>query len=293
MDRPSNRVLNAFSVDVEGFIEANIEGFPSAVASRCAIRPAEDDEIRRNTFAIIEWLRNANARGTFFILGRIARDAPDVVRAVAEDGHEIACHSDEHVRLFGMTPDRFREALNRAKQSLEDVAGLEVVGFRAPDFSITSASLWALDILAETGFRYDSSIYPVGMHDVYGIAESETGIHRHANGLLEFPLATRTLFGRAVPFGGGGYFRFYPTRLTRRWMRDANAAGTPVMFYIHPYELGEAIPRVDGLPLLRRLRHYYGCGQGVGRLKRLLDAFDFAPARDVLRSFEERDAVNS
>jgi polysaccharide deacetylase family protein (PEP-CTERM system associated) len=283
-------VVNAFSVDVEGFIEANLEGFPSAVAARCDIRPAEDDEIRRNTFAILEWLEHFDVRGTFFFLGRIARDAPDIVRAVADARHEIACHSDEHCRVFGLTPDRFRAALDRAKRSLEDTTGCEVVGFRAPDFSITNESLWALDVLVESGIRYDSSVYPFGMHDVYGIAGSRTGIHRHPNGLIEFPLSTITLFGRQLPFGGGGYFRFYPIGLTRRWMRRANASGVPVMFYIHPYELGEVVPRVDGLPLLRRLRHYYGCGQGIGRLSRLFEAFRFAPARDVIRAFEEHDA---
>jgi len=276
-------VVNAFSVDVEGFVEANLEGFPAEVARRHTHRPHEDDEIRENTDSVLRLLEGANIRATFFFLGRIARDAPDVVRSVADTGHEIACHGDEHRRLTGMDPSALDEAVRRAKAGLEEVSGQAIIGFRAPDFSITRDSLWAFDILQQAGFLYDSSVYPIGIHDVYGIAGAEAGVHRLANGLVEFPLSTATVFGRRIPFGGGGYFRFYPMALTRRLIRHANAEGRPVMFYIHPYEAGPVVPEVAELPWLRRLRHYYRSGRGGERLASLVRTSRFAPVAEVLR----------
>jgi polysaccharide deacetylase family protein (PEP-CTERM system associated) len=184
--------------------------------------------------------------------------------------------------VFDLEPDEFRGGLASSKALLEDLAGAPVRGFRAPDFSITRDSLWALDTLLELGFGYDSSIYPTGIHDVYGIDGATPGIHTHGNGLVEYPLATAEIAGRRIPFGGGGYFRLYPVSMTERLIRRQNTAGLPCMFYIHPYEVGPAIPRIAGLSAYRKFRHYYNCGNGRARLRRLLERVPFGAAIDVL-----------
>lgn len=242
------------------------------------------DEIRRNTHYLLDLLDERGVTGTFFILGRIARDMPTLVADVSKRGHEIGCHSHEHLRLFGLTPQRIRADLTEAKARLEDAAGAAVIGFRAPDFSITSDSLWALDIIRETGFLYDSSVVPTGVHDVYGVAAAQPGIHRLRNGLVEFPPSTFGIGSARIPFAGGGYFRLYPYSVTRSLLTRANRRGEPVMHYIHPYEVGPLIPRVDGLPRSRRFRHYHRCGTLHARMRRMLLDFRFGPVSEVLRA---------
>jgi polysaccharide deacetylase family protein (PEP-CTERM system associated) len=276
-------VLNAFSVDVEGFVEANAEAFPATARPQAQTDLNVADEIRRNTHAILDLMDETEVKGTFFILGRIALDMPTLVADVASRGHEVGCHSHEHLRLFGMPPERVRHAVIQAKSCLEDAAGAAVIGFRAPDFSITADSLWVLDILREAGFLYDSSVVPTGVHDVYGVASALPTIHRLENGLVEFPPTTFKIGYTRVPFGGGGYFRLYPYRVTQALLSRANRRGEPIMHYIHPYEVGPLIPRVDGLPRSRRFRHYHRCGSLHGRTRRMLRDFRFAPVSEVLR----------
>ena len=151
-------------------------------------------------------------------------------------------HSTAQVVIVGRGAGR-----EAAKDQLEDVAGQKVYGFRAPDFSITEKSIWALDVLREAGFVYDSSIYPFGMHDVYGIKDAETSINKLPNGLLEFPMSTAKFLGKRIPFGGGGYFRLYPLWLTKMFINAVNKRGQPFMFYIHPYEIGPVIPKISEL----------------------------------------------
>jgi len=208
---------------------------------------------------------------------------PSLVKAAARAGHEIACHSYAHIRIFGIDKDEFKEKISAAKHRLEDVSGQRVYGFRAPDFSITKSSIWALDVLKEAGFVYDSSIYPFGLHDVYGIKDADASIHKLPNGLIEYPLSTIELCGVRLPFGGGGYFRLYPLWLTKYFMNTLNKRGVNCMAYIHPYEVGPVIPRIPGLSAHRKFRHYYHCKKGGRRIEKLLQAFKFAPAIDVLR----------
>lgn len=222
-------------------------------------------------------------KGTFFFLGRIGRDLPHLLRETADAGHEIACHSDEHLRVYGMGQDEFRTSLNLAKKSLEDASGKGVYGFRAPDFSITRSNLWALDILKEAGFLYDSSIYPIGVHDVYGVGDAKCFIHTLPNGLVEYPLATFEAFGKRLPFGGGGYFRLYPVVLTKLLIKRMNNQGQPCMMYIHPYEVGTDVPVISEISYYRKFRHYYNCNNGGKRLKRILKSFRFCTAIDILK----------
>jgi polysaccharide deacetylase family protein (PEP-CTERM system associated) len=271
---------NALTVDVEGFAESNRQSFE--IAPEYMNEAAETREVERNMQVLLDLLSEVGLRATFYFVGTVAERLPSVVRETASRGHEIGSHNFVHTRLFDLEPEAFRKGLAASKAMLEDLAGVTVRGFRAPDFSITRATTWALDTLLDLGFTYDSSIYPTGIHDVYGIEDSSPEIHTHDNGLVEYPLSTVAVAGRRIPFGGGGYFRLYPVRMTETLIRRQNAGGQPCMFYIHPYEVGPAIPRISGLSAYRRFRHYYHCSNGAPRLRRLLERVPFGPAVDVL-----------
>jgi polysaccharide deacetylase family protein (PEP-CTERM system associated) len=266
---------------VEGFVESNRESFH--VDAKYIDPARENDEIRKNTAVCLELLEETGVKATFFIVGRIAYDIPELVKQIAKAGHEIGCHNYEHVRLFGTNKKDFTEKISIAKAKLEDISGQKVLGYRAPEFSITSKTLWAVDALRETGFVYDSSVYPVGMHDVYGIKNAEPVIYRFENGLIEFPMATSVVLGKRIPFGGGGYFRLYPLWLTGRFLSKINKQGHACMIYMHPYEIGPEIPKITELSAYRKFRHYYNCKNGTRRVKKLLRMFRFAPTIDVLR----------
>jgi polysaccharide deacetylase family protein (PEP-CTERM system associated) len=274
------RVANVLSVDVEGFASSNVQSF--SVPSRYLDERAERYEIQRNLDVLLGVLSDAGVLATFFFVGSVAEGLPGLVRDVASLGHEVGSHSYEHIRVFGVPPAEFRQKLGESKRHLEDLSSTEVHGFRAPDFSITRSSLWALDVLAELGFLYDSSIYPFGYHDVYGIDGANPSIHRMPNGLVEFPPPTVGFGKRRIPFGGGGYFRLYPVLLTEAMVKKANRSGDPCMLYVHPYEVGPVLPTIPGLSRLRRFRHYHNVGRGEPRLRRLLQAFRFLRAIDVL-----------
>lgn len=279
--KQQSSVINAFSVDVEGFVESNIQSFH--IPDRYINQAEENCEIEQNTNILLEILEEVKVKATFFFVGRLARDIPSLVKKVAQNGHEIGCHSYRHLRIFDIERDEFKEKLTAAKKDLEDISGQPVFGFRAPDFSITDKSIWALDILKELGFIYDSSIYPLGLHDVYGIRNAKSCIHILPNGLIEFPLSTIELLGNRIPFGGGGYFRLYPLWLTNIFLSKLNKQGHPAIFYIHPYEVGPLIPKVSEISAYRRFRHYYNCKNGSIRVKKLLQALRFSTAIEVLR----------
>jgi polysaccharide deacetylase family protein (PEP-CTERM system associated) len=271
--------VNCLSIDVEGFLESNLESVPGAASFRDLRR--ENYEIETNVDAALQLFDEAGVHATFFVVGRIAQDIPQVVRRIADGGHEIGCHSYEHLRVYGLDRHEFGAKLAAGKKNLEDTAGAPVVGFRAPDFSITRSSRWALDLLVEAGFVYDSSIYPIGLHDVYGIPDSPARIHVLPNGLVEWPLSTFEVLGIRFPFGGGGYFRLYPLAITAHYLSSWNQRGQPCMVYLHPYEIGPIVPHVPMSPY-RKFRHNYNCGAGTPRLKRLFRDFRFGPARDIL-----------
>lgn len=274
-------IVNALSADIEGFVESTIQSFNIPVDY--INQSVEDNEIERNTGVLLKILDDAGIKATFFFVGRLAHEIPHLVKEVARAGHEIACHSYAHLRIFGIDKDEFKEKISAAKCRLEDVSGRRVYGFRAPDFSITKSTIWALDILKEAGFIYDSSIYPFGLHDVYGIKDANPFLHEFPNGLIEYPLSIIKLCGMRVPFGGGGYFRLYPLWLTKYFITTLNKQGINCMSYIHPYEVGPVIPKIPRLSAYRKLRHYYHCKKGGERVKKLLQAFKFAPAIEILK----------
>lgn len=229
-------------------------------------------------------LAEFNARSTFFIVGQIATTQPELIREIAEAGHEVACHSWEHQNVHRMSPDEFRLDVRKAKSELEQASGRPVVGYRAPTFSITRETAWAIDVLAEEGMRYDSSVFPVH-HDRYGIPAAPR-VPFLAKGvelsLLEFPPVTYSLLGRNLPAAGGGYFRLYPPAIIRAGIRQVlrDPLGLPVL-YFHPWEFDPDQPR---LPLGRvsRFRTYVGMRRTQSRLRNLLARYNSCPMNEMV-----------
>jgi len=271
-------VVNAFSVDVEDYFHVE--------ALARVVRPGDWDRMEyraeRNTRRMLELLAGQGVRGTFFMLGWIAQRSPGLVRDIHAAGHEVACHGENHQVIYGQSPEQFRRETREAKSRLEDTIGAAVVGYRAATYSITRDSLWALDALEETGFRYDSSIFPIH-HDLYGIPDAPRFPHRPGSGrLIEIPITTVEVLGQRLPCGGGGYFRLLPYRLFRAGLRRVNARdGQAGVFYCHPWEIDPGQPRVAGLSLKSRLRHYTNLDRMEARLRRLLGDFRWARMDEV------------
>ncbi len=288
----SEAIRNALTVDVEDFFQ--VSAFES-----CIDRSRWDDyplRVADNTARILDLFDEYAVKATFFVLGWVAERLPALVPSIAERGHEIACHGYGHQLIYAIGPDSFREDIRRSKAILEEQAGRSVIGYRAPSYSITNDSLWALDILIEEGFKYDSSIFPV-YHDTYGIPGARRFPHlvaRTAGELLEFPPTTYevSLFGRKVnlPVAGGGYLRLFPVALIKGALKSLNRAGEPVMVYFHPWEIDPDQPRIKA-GLKSRFRHYVNLNKTVGKVRVLLENLDFAPMADVLAIGGERYAA--
>lgn len=238
-----------------------------------------------NMAKILAMLAEHNCLATFFVLGWVAETHPEVIVQIAKGGHEVACHSHRHRRVFEMTREEFREDTRKAKQMLEDVSGKKVCGYRAPSFSINQDSLWAFDILAELGFTYDSSIFPV-KHPNYGmsaISRLPFVVDTAHGPLVEFPMPTLEFAGRRSPFGGGAYLRLLPYWYTRWAIRYLNhREGRPVCTYIHPWEIDPEQPRLRG-SLAARLRHTLGLRGLEVKLRNLLRDFEFCPLGLLIR----------
>jgi polysaccharide deacetylase family protein (PEP-CTERM system associated) len=268
-------LLNALTIDVEDYF--HVTGMERVVK-----RSDWDDfpsRVGPNTRRLLQLLADAGVRGTFFVLGWVAERMPRLVREIRDAGHEVGCHSFWHRLIYEQTPAEFRADLRRARGVLEDALGEAVTAYRAPSFSVTDRSRWALDVLAEEGFTLDSSIYPTH-HDRYGIAGTSPEPHRlelPAGTLSEFPPPVWRCLGYPLPVGGGGYFRLYPYALTRHGLRHINAEGRPFTVYLHPWELD---PR-----RLRAFRHYVGLRRTEDRLGRLLKDFRFGTLSQALDEY--------
>lgn len=273
-------VVNAFTVDVEDYyhVSAFAEGIPH---SRW-----HDYESRvvRNTHRLLKLLDTCGVNATFFILGWVADQHPQLVRDIRKEGHEIACHSYWHRLVYDLSPDEFREDLLRSTDAIRQVTGDPVTAYRAPSFSITSRSLWALEVLIEEGYEIDSSIFPI-RHDRYGMPNYERFPHtiRGAGGsLIEFPASVHRLWNVNVPVAGGGYFRLYPIHLTLRWLGMINNChDQPFVFYVHPWEVDPDQPKLAG-SFRSRWRHYHNLGATESKLKRLLQEFRFGTLSESL-----------
>lgn len=273
-------VINAMSVDVEDYFQ--VSAFDEAV-SRDRWDSFES-RVTANTERVLATLARRSTRATFFVLGWVAERYPSLVRKIAGYGHEIASHGYDHRLVFDLTPEEFRADLRRASAAIESAAGVRVRGYRAPSFSITERSLWALDVLIEEGYTYDASIFPIH-HDRYGLPSAPRHIHtitRSAGTLWEVPGSTTRVSGMNLPIAGGGYFRLLPYGWTRLGIARVNRLERqPVVFYIHPWELDPEQPRLPASQLTR-LRHYRNLSETVPRLERLLGEFRFDSIGSIL-----------
>lgn len=281
-----NGICDALSVDLEDYY--HVEAFAHHIPR--SQWPSFPSRVRQNTERVLELLNRYHCRATFFVLGWVAEREPALVREVAEAGHEIACHSYWHRRITTLSPAEFREDVKQARQAIEDAAGVSVVGFRAPTFSITRQSLWALEVLAEMGFKYDSSIFPV-RHDLYGIPGAPRGIHQRqlpsGDSIWEFPPATVRLAGQNLPVAGGGYLRVLPMGFTRWAVRKIHHKDRlPVMVYFHPWELDPSQPRLQA-GWKSRFRHYTGLQKMESRLEELLGNGRFQPVLELLNQVQQ------
>jgi len=269
------------TVDVEDYFQASAFDRIVSRSSWCE----RDSRVVANTHRLLDFFDRARIHGTFFVLGWVAERYPSLVRDIASRGHEMASHGFHHQLTYMLTPDQFREDVKRAKAVIEDAGGCAVRGYRAPSFSIVRSSLWALDVLIEEGYGYDASVFPIH-HDRYGIPDAPRRAHvieRAAGTIIEVPGSTVRIGGTNVPIAGGGYFRLLPYAFTKWGIRRVNAAGEPVVFYIHPWEIDPDQPR---LPVSRTaaLRHYSNLGDTLSRLERLAADFAFDTVAATLQA---------
>ena len=275
--RPGTHI---FTVDVEEYFHAH------ALASAAPLSRWHTLESRvvDSTVRLMDLLARHEAHATFFVLGWVAERYPDLVQAIAARGHELASHGYAHRLVYDQTPDAFREDVRRAKDLIESAAAQPVRGYRAPSFSVTTRSMWALDVLLEEGYTYDASIFPI-RHDRYGIPDAPRWPHTIERGrgrIFEVPGSTVRLGSTNLPVAGGGYFRILPYAWTRWGIARVNTAERqPAIFYLHPWEIDPDQPRLPA-GWLGRFRHYRNLRKAEPRLRALLTDFSFAPLRLVL-----------
>lgn len=268
----ATRVVNAMSVDVEDYYQV------SAFAGH--ISPDQWDAIpgrvEQSTQRTLALFADHDVKATFFTLGWVAARYPSLVRTILAEGHELASHGMQHVRVHEQTPEVFRADIRESKRLLEDTGGCAVRGYRAASFSITERTQWAFDALAEEGYAYSSSVYPI-RHDHYGIPGAPRFAYQPgADGLVEVPISTVSVFGQTLPCGGGGYFRLLPYGLSRWAMRRVNQRDRkPCIFYFHPWEIDAEQPRLEGLTFKTRFRHYTNLSRMERRLGMVLSEFEW------------------
>ncbi len=277
---PVTPIVNALTIDVEEYFHPN--------AMDATVSPAEWDSlphrVERNTLRVLDLLDEHRVRATFFMLGWVAERWPHLLDEVARRGHEVASHGYAHRLVYRQTPRQFRADVVRSKAVIEDRLGAPVCGFRAASYSLVEHTLWALDVLIEEGFRYDSSVFPI-RHDIYGIpnfSRFTVKIRRPGGEIFEIPASTVRLLGRNWPVAGGGYFRLFPYGLTRRALRHLNGReGAPAIVYLHPWELDAEQPRLAA-SAKARFRQYTNLSRTEARLRRLLRDFRFGPIGEAL-----------
>jgi polysaccharide deacetylase family protein (PEP-CTERM system associated) len=283
------KLVNVMTIDVEDYFHVSaFEG----VLPRSRWESLES-RVCANTERLLEIFTDYDVRGTFFVLGWVAERFPKLVHRIAANGHEIASHGYTHRLIYEQTPAEFRDDVRRAKSILEAITGVPVLGYRAPSYSVTARSLWALDVLLEEGYRYDSSIFPI-RHDRYGIPSSPRHPHTIERGhgsLLEAPASTTRVGPMNLPIAGGGYFRVLPFGWTRWGIRRVNRSEQrPVIFYLHPWEIDPGQPRIPA-GWLSRFRHYRNLDRTESRLRMLLGEFRFGRMDAMLQSLTSSGAA--
>jgi len=261
--------LNAMTIDVEDYFQVQALENWIPRGSWDGIPP----RVEANVDQLLTLFSASRVSATFFTLGWIAQRYPEMLHRIASEGHELASHGYDHARVNRLSAAGFREDIRRAKAIIEDTAGCRVLGYRAPTFSIGPDTPWAYEILAEEGYHYSSSIYPI-RHDLYGSVDAPRHPFRPRSGTLwEFPLTTRRLFGQNIPCAGGGYFRLLPYWISRRNLCHVNTEEIPCIFYVHPWEIDAGQPRISGVKMRSRIRHYTNLRKMPARLSRLVRDF--------------------
>lgn len=283
-------LCDVLTVDVEDYF--HVEAFADRVLWQSW--PDFPSRVRANTERVLGIFEEYKCRATFFVLGWVAERNPELIRKIVEAGHEVACHSYLHRRVTSLNPDEFRQDLRRAREVIENAAGVQVLGYRAPTFSIGRNNVWALEILSEEGFLYDSSIFPI-RHDLYGFPEAPRFPYaldlKSRRKLFEIPMTTVRIGGLNWPAGGGGYLRLLPMQYTRWAVRQIHEKEhQPFILYFHPWELDPAQPRITG-KWKSRLRHYVGLARMEGRLRELLGTGSFIAMIDLVRRLDSSGEI--
>ncbi|MGE3864476.1 MAG: XrtA system polysaccharide deacetylase [Burkholderiaceae bacterium] len=279
MRSSKNTIVNAMSIDVEDYFQ--VAAFAPYIDR--AQWGSLQCRVERNVDQILNILDEHNVRATFFTLGWIAERYPALVREIVARGHELASHGYGHLRASDQTPDELRQDLLQAKTVLEDIGGVEILGYRAPSFSIGSRNLWAHDVIAETGHLYSSSVYPIA-HDHYGMPSAPRFPWRTPSGLIEIPPTSIRIAGRNLPASGGGYFRLLPYQVSSWGIRHVNQSENQAcIFYFHPWEIDPEQPRIERADAKAKFRHYLNLSRTAPRLRRLLDGFSWDRVDRVFR----------
>lgn len=280
---PDGGAVNAMTVDVEDYFQ--VSAFESRVDK--AAWDSMPCRVEANVDGILELFDAVGVHATFFTLGWVAERYPAMVRRIVGAGHELASHGWEHRRVNTQSPEEFSRDITRTRETLEDISGTRVSGYRAASYSIGADNTWAWEKLADAGYRYSSSVVPI-RHDLYGMPSAPRFAFHTANDrLLELPISTVSLAGRNINCGGGGWFRLFPYGFSRWALKRINEVeGQSAIFYFHPWEIDPAQPRFDGLDCKTRFRHYLNLGRMHGRLQRLLRDFSWAPMERVFLSAE-------
>jgi polysaccharide deacetylase family protein (PEP-CTERM system associated) len=272
-------ITNAFTVDVEDYFQ--VEAFQGIVRPEQWENGDYPSRVEFNTLRILKLLDQHQVKGTFFILGWVAKRYPQLVTEIASQGHEVACHGFAHQRASSQTYDVFLNDVISAKHCLEDIVSQSVDGYRAPSFSINKSNQWAFDALTEAGFQYSSSTYPV-KHDLYGVPDWPRFPHSRPEGILEIPVPTLRLGERNIPIGGGGYFRLAPYSLSNKLIeRYLAEERQPYSFYFHPWEIDPEQPRISNAKFKSKMRHYVNLGRMEHKVSRLLSDFQWSTMKDV------------
>jgi polysaccharide deacetylase family protein (PEP-CTERM system associated) len=276
-----NAITNALTIDVEDWFHiCGVNDY---------IKPTEWDKyesrVMMNTNKILDILRAKNTKATFFILGYVAERIPEIVEKIHAEGHEIGTHGYSHTPIYDHTQECFIDDLTRSISAIESITKEKVIGHRAASFSITTNTMWALNILADIGMKYDTSIFPV-KHSRYGMPDTPRFPYiidnLEGNGkIIEFPLSTMRIFNRNIGFCGGAYFRLFPYPVILWGIKTINQDGYPAIVYIHPWEIDYKQPRIQ-LPMKRKIIHYLNLRRTLPKLRRLLSDFKFNSVREVL-----------
>ena len=276
-------IINAMSVDVEDY-------FQVSAFEKCTDKSQWDkfeSRVEHNTNRILDLFEDAEVKATFFILGWVAERYPEIVKRITNDGHEVASHGYEHIRVTNQTPDEFRSDVIKTKKILEDISGTEVSGYRAASYSVSKDNMWAFDVLFETGHKYSSSIYPV-KHDLYGIPDAPRFAFypNSDDGILEVPITTLEIGKKRFPCGGGGFFRLYPYFFSKyAYKHTNNSSGQAGIFYFHPWEIDPEQPRpFKKIGFKTRFRHYLNLNTTEKKLKALLHDFSWGRMDDIFIS---------